>query len=71
MRTLNALIQALAENKALSESGVQFARNVASRLEANGFGRAIKDGSQFYFLINKDEVLKRHDELGLIKKVSI
>ena len=53
----------------MSQSGVQFARNVTSRLEAKGFGHEVKEGSQYFFEINKEEVIKRLEELCLMKKV--
>ena len=49
---------------------MQFARSVTSGLEARKFGHEVKEGSQFYFIINDEEVLNRLDELSLLKEVS-
>ena len=62
--------KALAENKVLSEKGVKFARQIAANLESKGFGLLSCEGTQFFFNINTEELLKRLIELGITKEVS-
>lgn len=59
----------MSENKVLSVRGVEHARKVAAELQSMGFGEEVKDGTQFFFIINKQFVLNHHDELELNRTV--
>lgn len=64
-------IQALSENKVLSNRGVNFARQITTNLEKMGFGFEVKEGSQNYFLIDEENALARNEEIGVDKQACI
>ena len=39
-------LKSLAENKVLSENGMDYARNIALELQSQNFGKLNKDGTQ-------------------------
>ena len=51
----------------LSKGGLQFANEIASLLEKEELGNIVSEGSQQFFHIDDDEVIKRHEELFLEK----
>ena len=65
----NFVIQAISENKGLSETGVKFALQIAAGLESKGFGAVCKEGSQHFFIISQDKILEKYEELGVAKEV--
>ena len=67
---MRILLKACSENKVLSGTGLKYALEVATALEAKGFGSVVKEGSQYYFHINQDELFSRYEEIGVKREVS-
>ena len=62
--------KALSENKALAKGGLEHAKEVARTLEEKGIGKIKKEGSQFYFEINEEELRVKAEDLEISLEVN-